>query len=114
MKQIENLLRSLGIVRRYAGYTFVRSALDMIFEDETRLRNVKQSLLIPLAAEFHCNWTSIEWDIRTITYRAWKACPDMLRSMAGYPLYYTPTENEFFEILSGHRSVTLTAPHPTV
>ncbi len=102
MKQIENLLRSLGIGRRYAGYAFVCRALEMILEDENRLRNVKQSLLIPLAAEFHCSWTSIERDIRTITSRAWKVRPDMLRSMAGYPLHYTPTENEFLEILSGH------------
>ncbi len=102
MKQIENILRCLGIGRRYAGYALASRALEMILEDEARLSNVKQHLLIPLGAEFHCSWAAVEKNIRTVASRAWKIHPDLLRRMAGYPLYSTPTENEFLEILACH------------
>ena len=74
----------------------------MILEDETRLNNVKQNLLIPIAAESHCSWAAIERNIRTVASRAWKIHPDLLRRIAGYPLHYMPTENEFLEILACH------------
>lgn len=95
-------LRTLGIGRQYLGYNITIKAVRMVLMDENRLLCIKQGIFIPLSEQQHCDWRTIERNIRTIIHRAWCVNQDYLNELAGYPLRHEPTVTEFVEILSAH------------
>ena len=95
-------LRMLGIGRQYLGYNITIKAVRMVICDENRLLCIKQGVYIPLSEQQHCDWRTIERNIRTIIHRAWCVNQDYLSELAGYPLHQEPTVTEFVEMLSAH------------
>lgn len=101
-KIIVSDLRMLGIGRQYLGYNITIMAVRMVLRDENRLLCVKHKIFIPLSEQQHCDWRTIERNIRTVIRRAWCVNRDYLSELAGYPLHQEPTVKEFVEILSAH------------
>ncbi len=101
-KAIIHDLRALGIGRQYLGYNIMVKAVRMVLQDENRLLCVKQGIFIPLSEQQHCDWRTIERNIRTIIHRACTVNMPYLCELAGYPLNEEPTVTEFVEILSSH------------
>ncbi len=95
-------LRTLGIGRQYLGYKMIITAVRMVISDENRLLCIKQGIFVPLSDQLHCDWRTIERNIRTIIHRAWCVNKPYLSELAGYPLYREPTVTEFVEMLSAH------------
>ena len=101
-KTITSDLRSLGIGRPYLGYNITIKAVRMVLIDENRLLCIKQGVFIPLSEQQHCDWRTIERNIRTVIHRAWHVNRPYLSELAGYPMNQEPTVTEFLEILSAH------------
>lgn len=101
-KTITSDLRSLGIGRQYLGYNITIKAVRMVLIDENRLLCIKQGVFIPLSEQQHCDWRTIERNIRTVIHRAWHVNRPYLSELAGYPMNQEPTVTEFLEILSAH------------
>ena len=95
-------LRALGIGRQYLGYNITIKAVRMVLTDENRLLCIKQGIFVPLSEQQHCDWRTIERNIRTIIHRAWSVNQPYLAELAGYPLQNEPTVTEFVEMLSAH------------
>ena len=95
-------LRNMGIGRQYLGYKLIIKAVRMILEDDNRLLCIKREIFLPLAEQEHCDWRTIERNLRTIIHRAWKINRDYLIILARYPTNQEPTVTEFVEILSEH------------
>lgn len=101
-KIITQDLRALGIGRQYLGYNMTIKAVRMVLLDENRLLCIKQGIFVPLSEQQHCDWRTIERNIRTIIHRAWCVNRDYLGELAGYPMRQEPTVTEFVEMLSAH------------
>ncbi len=99
---IQEELRSLGVGRQYLGYNMTIQAVRMALMDENSLFCIKQGIFLPMAAAQHCDWRTIERNIRTVIHRAWLVNPAHLAELAGYPLRREPTVTEFVELLSAH------------
>ena len=99
---IQEDLRTLGIGRQYMGYGITIQAVRMVIQDENRLLCIKQGVYVPLSEKEHCDWRSIERNIRTVIRRAWHVNRAYLNTLAGYPVEQTPTVTQFVEMLSGH------------
>ena len=95
-------LRTLGVGRQYLGYNITIKAVRMVLTDENRLLCIKQGVVIPLSEQQHCDWRTIERNIRTVIHRAWSVNRAYLGELAGYPMHQEPTVTEFVEILSAH------------
>ena len=102
MTTIEDTLRALGITRNYRGYPHIAYALELAVEDENRLRSVTKEIYFATAQHFHCRWTSVEHNIRTIVHRVWRINRPMLEEIAGFHLDGTPTVGEFLDIIAGY------------
>ena len=99
MSKIEEILRALGITRKYEGYLSTRRAVQLALEDEDRLDAITKRIYLTIAQETQCKWTAVERNLRTASHRAWKINPDLLVSMAGYPLSGPPTVSDFIVML---------------
>lgn len=101
-KTIVTDLRMLGIGRQYLGYNLTIKAVRMVVRDENRLLCIKQGVFVPLSEQQHCDWRTIERNIRTVIHRAWSVNRQYLGELAGYPICQEPTVTEFVEMLSAH------------
>jgi len=102
MKDIHELLRTLGITCRYKGYKYLCHSICLILEDESRLEAITKEIYMPTARYFGCRWTTVERHMRTLAARAWRINAAQLSRIAGYPLRHIPTPAEFLEIVSTH------------
>lgn len=99
---LPTLLRALGIGRQYLGYGITIEAVSMVLRDENRLFCVKHDIFQPLADKQHCDWRTIERNIRTVINRAWNINQQLIIEMAGYQLRREPTVTEFIEMLASY------------
>lgn len=100
MEYLLELLRRLGIGRRFKGYRAAVAAVRRIVENEGRLHNVMRDVYIPVAKEVGGTWSTVERNLRTIIRVAWKKNRPLLNELAGYELPREPTVTEFLEILA--------------
>lgn len=102
MKQIEEVLRPFGITRKYVGCHQLALAVQIIQQEPDSLEAIGKQIYIPIAASCHCEWKTIERNMRTLAMRAWMVNPTYLQQLAGYPLHSSPTAAEFMEIISNY------------
>lgn len=102
VQRIVDALRRMGIGRQYLGYNIIIKAVRMVIADSNCLLCVKWRIFQPLAEAAHCDWRTIERNIRTAIRRAWKINKEYIIVLARYPMQQEPTVTEFLEILSNH------------
>lgn len=62
----DELLRTAGVSRCYLGFSYFVTAVEMVAEDTTRLRNMRRLVYRPLASEHGVEIKNIERNIRTV------------------------------------------------
>lgn len=100
--KIQEILRPFGITRKYAGCQQLALAVQIIQNDPDSLEAVGKQIYRPIASQCHCEWKSVERNVRTLAMRAWDVNPQYLQQIAGYPLSASPTAAEFMEIISNY------------
>lgn len=95
-------LRSLGVTANYRGYRQLCFALELVVEDEDRLLNIKHEVYVPIAEILHCNYKTIERNIRTVIDRVWRTNRARLFEVAGFSMEKQPTACEFIDYVANH------------
>lgn len=99
---VQDILEELGVTRAYKGYSHTEYALELVLEDEDRLEAVTKKVYQETARHFHCHWTAVERNIRTVIQRVWRVNPTLLQKMARYPLTEAPTTRDFLSIITAY------------
>ena len=97
---ISESLRRLGITSESRGYDRTRTAISLAVEREERLHAVGKEIYLVTADRCGCSPDAVERSVRLSAEKAWKRNPDLLISMAGYPVDKRPTAKQFMEILT--------------
>ena len=100
MEVIHDILRRLGITKRYRGYDAIVYCVQLVLEDDRRLQSIIKNVYSPAAIHFHCRPANIERNIRTAVQRAWQLQPSLLCRLAGYQLTSAPSVSEFLALVS--------------
>ena len=93
---ISESLRRLGITSESRGYDRTRTAISLAVEREERLHAVGKEIYLVTADRCGCSPDAVERSVRLSAERN----PDLLISMAGYPVDKRPTAKQFMEILT--------------
>lgn len=99
MTSIQDVLRVLGIGKRFIGYAIIAQAVPLAVEDETRLYCVSKRLYPLVAEQVPCSMSTMERNIRTVIEEAWKNNRPFLNHLAGYELSQPPSAKQFLDIL---------------
>lgn len=99
--EVQALLLCLGITPNYKAYPFLLTALELLQAEPDAILLVTKQLYPAVAGRHGTNWRVVERDLRTAVTLVWRRNPDLLRSMAGYPLVQKPTVSQFLAILLG-------------
>lgn len=99
MTTIQDVLRLLGIGKRFVGYAIVAKAVPLAVEDETRLYCVSRCLYPLVAEQVPCSLSTMERNIRTVIEEAWKNNRQCLIRLAGYEMSQPPSVKQFLDIL---------------
>ncbi len=102
-KEIERLLRSLGIGATYRGYRYLNYGIRLCLIDEDYLLSVSKLLYPQIAKYFHTSSSSVERDIRTVVKVCWeRGNITLLQEIALRPIHTRPTSGEFLDILTAY------------
>lgn len=111
-------LRKLGVSRTLNGYGGILSAMELFYEDESRLTAITKEVYMVIACRSGVEWKTVEHSIRTAVKRAWKTNPTFLSDIAGYSMTKCPDNREFLANLydyvvdlSKRKSPVITATH---
>lgn len=104
MKEIDNLLRRLGVGSNYYGFQITSEAVGMVLKDFDKLLFVTKELYPEVAARCNCSVYSVERNIRTVARVAWQRNPELLISIAQYPMTVPPSASQFIDILAAYLS----------
>ena len=103
MKEIQYLVRSLGIGGNYQGYRYLTYAIYLCLEDENYLLSVSKLLYPEIAQTFQTTAYSVERNLQTVVTVCWERGNRMLlEDISFYPLLSKPTTGEFLDIVSGY------------
>ncbi len=97
--QINDLLRPMGIIRSMSAYSILCQCVELICEQEDRLRAVEKEIYTPIAKQRNCEPKAIQSAIRRAAKSAWLTNPDYVQQLAGYPLTGCPGAVQFLEML---------------
>ena len=104
MKEIDNLLRRLGVGSNYYVFQITSEAVGMVLKDFDKLLFVTKELYPEVAARCNCSVYSVERNIRTVARVAWQRNPELLISIAQYPMTVPPSASQFIDILAAYLS----------
>ena len=99
-EKIENILRALGISRRYLGYDFIFPAVKYALEDPKRLQCVSKELWPLVAPEVGTTPYCVERNIRTVSRKAWENNRPLLEKLAGHKLPVAPSTIDLIDIFA--------------
>lgn len=113
-KLIHETFQALGIPKTFRGYMQAVYAVELILEDEDRLRHITKEVYWKVADACNCKHCDIERNIRTIisawVWREEVRCQFL--EMAGYPLRTHPSVSEFLAIIAAHVQRVYAQSHP--
>lgn len=103
MKQVQTLLRELGLHGTYKGYHYLLTTMEIALSDEKNLL-LYTKMIFPAVAHRHQSTPSrVERDIRTAIAHCWNcAGRETLQEIAPCTLQKQPTIGEFIDILYWH------------
>ena len=98
-RDIDDLIRPLGVTRRGERRTRLLKALFLICENEDRLNAVVKEIYCVVGKDCHCSSDAVDHSIHQAACTAWKTNRAYLMELAGYPLDAPPSAADFLEIL---------------
>lgn len=104
MKEIDDLLRKLGIGSNYYGFQITGTAVELVLKDFDKLLFVTKELYPDVASRCNCSVYSVERNIRTVARVAWQRNPELLIGLAQYPMTSPPSASQFIDILAAYLS----------
>lgn len=100
MRKVYQLIRKLGATSKYKGYFFVAEAVQICMESQEVPIKITKDIYPYLAKKFKSTPMNVEHDIRTVINACWKTNKEAMDEIAGYQLFYRPTNSEFIDMLA--------------
>ena len=101
MYTLHRLIHSLGIHSTLLGYHFLVYAVQLTVQDNTYLLGVTKRLYPEIARHFHTNVSSVDRNLRTALCILWdRGNRQLLQELAGYEIFYRPSNGELIDILT--------------
>ncbi len=97
-KEIEMRLRHLGVTCRHKGFRRLRSAIEIVLEDERHLEAVVKEIYMPVGEKLGCSWKAVERSLRTICAGICFNYGDEIYAVTGIKLKRPPTPAELLDI----------------
>lgn len=102
-REIQRLVRTLGIGATYRGYRYLNYGIELCMQDENYLLAVSKLLYPKIAKEYSATSSSVERDIRTVINVCWeRGNQQLLKEISFRPLNAKPTSSVFLDILVDH------------
>ena len=101
-KNVERLIRHLGVTTKYKGLRYLCDAVAMTIDAERSGDRVMvtKDIYPVVARKHHATIFAVEQNIRTVSRVIWERNPKRLVRMAGYSLLDRPTNSELIDILA--------------
>lgn len=101
-KNVERLIRHLGVTTKYKGLRYLCDAVAMTIDAERSGDRVMvtKDIYPVVAKKHHTTIFAVEQNIRTVSRVLWERNPKRLVRMAGYSLFDRPTNSELIDILA--------------
>ena len=101
-KNVERLIRHLGVTTKYKGLRYLCDAVAMTIDAERSGDRVMvtKDIYPVVARKHHATIFAVEQNIRTVSRVIWERNPKRLVRMAGYSLFDRPTNSELIDILA--------------
>ena len=100
MKEIQTLLRQLGIYGTYKGYHYLLTTIEMALEDEKNLTLYSKMIFPAIARKYQSAPSCVERDISTVIDHCWNSSGrEKLQSIVPCPMEKKPTVGQFIYIL---------------
>ena len=98
----KDLVKLLGVNLKVKGFYYVVSAIDLAraFPEESIL--ITKDVCPRVASKFQTTSTGVEHAIRTAVNTAWINNKEMLDKIAGYKLFYRPSNKEFIMMTASY------------
>lgn len=101
MRDIQRLVRSLGIGGNYQGYRYLLYAITLCLQNEEYLLSVSKMLYPEIAHAYQTTACSVERNLRTVVNVCWeRGNRSLLENISLCPLSDKPTNGEFLDILT--------------
>ena len=102
-KEIQRVLRTLGVNGSYIGFHQMSFALSRIVQDEMLLTYISKGLYVETASKFGTTVSCVERNMRTLIQIIWNfGDRELLEEMAGRKLEKKPGNGEFIDIIAGY------------
>lgn len=102
--EISKLLHEIGIPAHIKGYTYLRHAIRLVYEDSDHLKKVTTVLYPYIAKAYNSTPTRVERDIRHAIEVGWdRGDIDVIYDIFGYSVSFEksrPTNTEFIAMIS--------------
>jgi two-component system response regulator (stage 0 sporulation protein A) len=102
VKDIEKILRKLGVGSNYSGYRATIIAVKRVVSEPDRILYVTKELYPEVAHQCGCSIYSVERNIRTASHVAWRRNRELLVKIAQYPMSAPPSASQFIDILAAY------------
>ena len=100
MKEIYGIIRKFGVTANYKGYYFVADAIQLAMNSHGKPMRITKDVYPYLAMKYQTTSLNIEHNIRTVINVCWETNRSGMSEIAGYPLYYKPTNSEFIDMVA--------------
>lgn len=97
---VSEILYALGVTANYQGYFYAVTAVQLAFEEPSRLTLVTKELYPEVAKRYHSNSARVERNLRRVVTIAWETNREYIQDMAGYPMASRPSVSHFIAILT--------------
>ena len=98
----KDLVKLLGVNLKIKGFYYVVSAIDMARTCSEESLMITKDVYPHVASQFQTTPSGVEHAIRTAINTAWINNKDMLDKVAGYKLFYRPSNKEFIMMTASY------------
>lgn len=100
MTELETALCMIGFKKRFESFVRLQMAVQLVLQDDNRIRHVQRDIYEPVGAALGCSWNCVEHSIRHRIKAIWDRNPHAFDCLCRAPLYEQPTTTDLIEYLA--------------
>lgn len=100
MTELETALQMIEFKKHHESYHRLKMAVQLVIQDDNRMRRVQKEIYIPVGDAFGCTWQCVERSIRYRIGIVWSKNPCVFDCICRTPLYEKPTTADLIEYMA--------------
>lgn len=103
MNDVRHVLRKAGLRSTYSGYNYLASAIVLVLQDSSYMKNVTSNLYRVVGEQYGVSNMCVEAALRTMINSYWNQNSNKILSpLLGYPVFDKPTASELISMLADY------------